>query len=122
MENAVKFRNTIRNGQVCLGTLISSTDPTTTEILSRLFDFVWIEMEHTALSLETVERHLVAAQASGAACLVRVRWNDPVLIKPLLDMGVDGIIVPMIRTLEEVRAAVAACRYPPDGIRGFGPR
>jgi 2-keto-3-deoxy-L-rhamnonate aldolase RhmA len=122
MENAVKFRNKIRNGHVCLGTLISSTDPTTTEMLSRLFDFVWIEMEHTAFSLETVERHIVAMRGSEAASLVRVRWNDPVLIKPVLDMGADGIIVPMIHTAEEARAAVAACRYPPEGIRGFGPR
>ena len=53
---------------------------------------------------------------------MRVAWNDPVLIKPILEMGPDGIILPMISTAEEARRAVAACTYPPDGIRGFGPR
>ena len=51
-----------------------------------------------------------------------MRWNDPVLIKPVLDIGADGIIAPLVRTVEDVRLAVAACRYPPEGIRGFGPR
>jgi 2-keto-3-deoxy-L-rhamnonate aldolase RhmA len=54
--------------------------------------------------------------------LVRVPWNDPVLIKPVLDIGAAGVIVPMVRTVEDVRRAVAACLYPPEGIRGFGPR
>src|SRR5207244_391059 len=54
--------------------------------------------------------------------LVRVAWNDPVLIKPVLDIGAAGVIVPLVRTAEDVHRAVAACRYPPEGIRGFGPR
>ncbi len=49
-------------------------------------------------------------------------WNDPVLIKPVLDLGAAGVIVPMVRTADDVRRAVAACLYPPEGIRGFGPR
>lgn len=122
MENANKFRHKIRAGQLCLGAHIASSDPTVSEILSQAFDFLWIEMEHTALSLETIERHIVAARGSDSACIVRVRWNDPVLIKPVLDMGADGVIVPMVRTAAEARAAVAACRYPPEGIRGYGPR
>jgi 2-dehydro-3-deoxyglucarate aldolase/4-hydroxy-2-oxoheptanedioate aldolase len=51
-----------------------------------------------------------------------VPWNDPVLIKPILDMGAAGVIVPMVRTAEEARRAVAACKYPPEGERGYGPR
>ena len=53
---------------------------------------------------------------------MRVPWNDPVLIKPVLDLGAAGVIVPMVRTADDVRRAVAACLYPPEGIRGFGPR
>ena len=63
-----------------------------------------------------------ATRTSMAAPLVRVAWNDPVLIKPVLDLGAAGVIVPFIRTAEDTRRAVAACRYPPDGIRGYGPR
>jgi len=54
--------------------------------------------------------------------LVRVPANDPVAIKHVLDAGIDGIVCPMVRTAEEARGLVAACRYPPAGARGFGPR
>jgi len=122
MENARKFRNKIRNGQVCLGVGITFTDSTATESLCSTVDFVWIDMEHTGLSLESVQGHIMATKGSDAASLVRVRWNDPVLIKPVLDIGAAGVIIPMVRTADEARRAVAACLYPPDGIRGFGPR
>ncbi|MEP7359844.1 MAG: aldolase/citrate lyase family protein, partial [Anaerolineales bacterium] len=107
---------------VCFAAHISCTDPTITEALCSVADVVWVDMEHNALSLETVQAHFIATKGSDTAVLVRVPWNDPVLIKPILDMGADGIIVPMVRSAEEVRRAVAACRYPPEGIRGFGPR
>lgn len=122
MENAKKFKDKIRSGKVCLGAGISFSDPTVTEALCGTLDFVWIDMEHTPLSLESVQGHIMATKGSDVAPLVRVRWNDPVLIKPVLDMGAAGVIAPMVRTAEEARRAVAACLYPPDGTRGFGPR
>ena len=122
MENAALFRSKIARGQVCLGNFITCTDATITEALCGLSDFVWIDMEHNALSLETVQAHLIAARGSEAAALVRVPWNDPVLIKPVLDIGADGVIVPLVRTAADVERAVAACRYPPEGVRGYGPR
>src|SRR6516165_5848185 len=117
-----RFREKLKAGQTCLGTAITFTDATVTEALCPLLDFVWIDMEHNALSLETVQAHIMATKASETTPLVRVPWNDPVLIKPVLDIGAAGVIVPLIRTAEEARRAVAACLYPPDGIRGFGPR
>jgi 2-dehydro-3-deoxyglucarate aldolase/4-hydroxy-2-oxoheptanedioate aldolase len=122
MENAGKFKGKLRSGQFCLGTGISFTDPTVTEELCGLLDFVWIDMEHNALSLETVQAHIMATKGSDTASLVRVPCNDPALIKPVLDIGADGVIVPQVRSAEDVRLAVAACQYPPQGIRGFGPR
>jgi 2-keto-3-deoxy-L-rhamnonate aldolase RhmA len=121
-DHADTFREKLRRGKVCLGTVISLTDPTVTEALSPLFDFLWIDMEHSVLSLEAVQAHVMATRATGTASLVRVPWNDPVLIKPVLDLGAAGVIVPMVRTADDVRRAVAACLYPPEGIRGFGPR
>jgi 2-dehydro-3-deoxyglucarate aldolase/4-hydroxy-2-oxoheptanedioate aldolase len=64
----------------------------------------------------------MATKGTATAPLVRVTWNDPALIKPVLDIGAAGVIVPLIRTAEEARRAVSACLYPPEGIRGFGPR
>ena len=78
-------------------------------------------MEHSGLSVESVQRHILATKGSDAVPLVRVAWNDPVLIKPVLDAGAGGVIAPMVRTGDEARRLVAACLYPPHGIRGFGP-
>jgi len=122
MDNAKKMREKIARGQMCYGSYISSTDPVVTEALSSFNDFFWIDAEHNALSLETIQLHLMATRDSDAAGIVRVPWNDPVLIKPVLDIGADGIIAPFVRTADDVRRAVAACRYPPDGVRGYGPR
>jgi len=122
MENADKFRNKIRAGQVCLGSGISFIDPTVTEALCTVFDFVWIDMEHNALSLESVQNHIMASKGTDTTPLVRVPWNDAVLIKPVLDIGAAGIIVPMIRNADDAARVVAACSYPPAGVRGFGPR
>lgn len=122
MESAIKLTNKIRSGRVCLGTGITFFDPTATEALCTVFDFVWIDMEHNAMSLEAVQAHIMATKATDTAPLVRVAWNDPVLIKPVLDIGAAGVIVPMVHNADEAAHAVAACRYPPDGIRGFGPR
>ena len=64
----------------------------------------------------------MATKGSDAAPLVRVPWNDPILIKPILDAGAAGIIAPMVCSAQEARRLVSACLYPPEGIRGFGPR
>jgi 2-dehydro-3-deoxyglucarate aldolase/4-hydroxy-2-oxoheptanedioate aldolase len=122
MNNPNSFQDRLRQGQLCLGTCITFTDPTVTEALCGLLDFVWIDMEHNPLTLETVQGHVMATKGSATIPLVRVPWNDPVLIKPILDLGAAGVIVPLIRTADETSRAVAACRYPPEGIRGFGPR
>lgn len=86
------------------------------------FEFVWIDAEHSAFDKACILHHIMACASAGTASIVRVAWNDPVLIKPVLEMGPDGIILPMVCTQEEARQAVAACSYPPLGVRGFGPR
>jgi 2-dehydro-3-deoxyglucarate aldolase/4-hydroxy-2-oxoheptanedioate aldolase len=92
------------------------------EVLCNFFDFLWIDMEHNPLTLEAVQNHILAAKGSNTTPLVRVPCNDPSLIKPILDIGAAGVIVPNVKTVEEATRAAAACRYPPEGIRGFGPR
>ncbi len=52
--------------------------------------------------------------------VVRVPWNDSVVIKQVLDLGAQNLIVPMVSSADEARAAVAATRYPPEGVRGVG--
>jgi 2-keto-3-deoxy-L-rhamnonate aldolase RhmA len=122
MLDSHPFHQKMLRGELCFGTAITFTDPAITEALADDLDCIWIDTEHNALSLETVQWHLMAVRNSRAFPLVRVAWNDPVLLKPVLDIGAPGVIVPLIRTAEDARNAVAACRYPPQGIRGFGPR
>jgi 2-dehydro-3-deoxyglucarate aldolase/4-hydroxy-2-oxoheptanedioate aldolase len=112
----------MRQGEIVLGSVITLNDPVVTEALCSAYDFLWIDMEHNPLTLDVVQGHLLAAKGTGVTMLVRVPWNDPVLIKPVLDIGPHGVIVPMVSTVEDTKRAVAACRYPPDGIRGYGPR
>ena len=118
-----RLRRKLSRGEPVFGAAATLLDPTASEILGYAgFDFVWIDMEHTALSPEHVLSHLMGAASARTAGFVRVPWNDPVLVKPILDMGPDGIIFPCIRTAEDARRAVSACEYPPKGIRGCGPR
>lgn len=117
------LRQKLDNQQTALGTHICMNEPVLTEILGHIgFDYLWIDTEHTTIGLEKLEQHLIAARAGGVSALVRVPWNDPVRLKPVLEMGPDGIIIPMVNSREEAIAAVRACLYPPKGIRGYGPK
>jgi 2-dehydro-3-deoxyglucarate aldolase/4-hydroxy-2-oxoheptanedioate aldolase len=122
MLRAIRFRDKLGRHEICLGTVVSCNDCTITEALSRDLDFIWLDAEHGAMPLDSLQAHILATCGTNAAPIVRVAWNDPVLIKPVLDMGAEGIIVPMVRTVEDAQRAVAACKYPPEGVRGFGPR
>ena len=122
INNVERFRQRMRDGVICVGTGVQVTDPLVSEFAAEAgHDFIWIEMEHSHLDLAAVMGHIMALRGTDAAPLVRVPWNDPVRIKPILDMAPAGIVVPMVRSAEEARLAVQACRYPPEGIRGFGP-
>jgi 2-dehydro-3-deoxyglucarate aldolase/4-hydroxy-2-oxoheptanedioate aldolase len=122
VENAHFFRDKLAGGTTAVGTCITFIDPTVSESLARVLDFVWIDTEHNAMSLERVMGHLMATKGTRCTPIVRVPDNDPALVKPVLDIGAAGVIVPLVKTADDVRRAVAACKYPPEGIRGFGPR
>ena len=120
---AERLRARLRAGETVIGGHVLFTDPEISELLGyHGFDAVWIDAEHSTFDLNTVLGHIMACASAGTASLVRVAWNDPVRIKPVLEMGPDGIILPMVCTAEEARAAVRSCTYPPQGVRGFGPR
>lgn len=123
MGNLHRIKEKLRDGKPVVGVHSRSCDSELVELMAACGnDFIWIEGEHSSLDKQNIKHHIMAAQARGAAAFVRVAWNDPVLVKPILEMGPDGIVFPMIRTAEEARRAVASCQYPPKGIRGFGPQ
>lgn len=116
------FVTDLRNGKPVSGTWLSMGDPTVAEIVAGLdFDFVVIDTEHAATTLESVEHVLRAVDAArgNTAALARVPWNDPVRIKRLLETGPSGLLIPMVESAAEARTAVRAMRYPPDGDRGI---
>lgn len=123
MVRAQEILQKARNKELVVGAHVFFAHYEITEAFGFIgYDFVWIDGEHSAFDREKILANIIAANSGGTASFVRVAWNDPVLIKPILEMGPDGIILPMISTAEEARRAVAACTYPPEGIRGFGPR
>jgi 2-dehydro-3-deoxyglucarate aldolase/4-hydroxy-2-oxoheptanedioate aldolase len=122
MNPIVQFRRRLQTGPVCLGASITFTDPLVTHALADSVDFFWIDLEHGLMSADALHGHMLAAHAKGVPALVRVTAGTTPFIKPVLDSGVDGIIVPQIRRAEEVRQVVDDCRYPPLGRRGYGPR
>ena len=85
------------------------------------FDTVLIDMEHGPISIETAYRMVMATAGTKAEAWIRVACNDVALIKAALDTGARGIVVPMVTTKAEAELAVAAAKYPPKGIRGWGP-
>lgn len=113
----------LRSRVPAFGTHISLNDSVITELVGNLgFDYLWIDTEHTSIGLDRLQEHLIAARAAGVSAIVRVPWNDPVRVKPILEMGPDGIVFPMVNSYEEALKAVRSCMYPPRGNRGFGPR
>lgn len=122
MDRLLELNQKLANGKILYGTHVFCGAPPLTECLAQIgFDLLWIDMEHTAIGIESLQNNLIAARAGGTPAIVRIPWNDKVLAKPVLDMGPDGIIFPNIRTADEARAAVSACEYPPKGERGYGP-
>lgn len=104
-----------------VGAWLSIGHPTVAEVTAaQEFDFVLIDTEHTPLGLETVENmdRGVEAAEGDTETLVRVPSNDPVRIKRTLDIGVSGIMVPMVETVEEAEQVSDSVQYPPQGIRG----
>lgn len=116
------LRDRIAAGEVALGISLTSGSVHAAEMCAHsALDYVYLDQQHGLISLDTVVSQLRALAGSPVTPLVRVLRNDPGLIGQALDVGAAGVIVPMINTVEEARAAVRACRYPPEGMRSWGP-
>tara|TARA_B100001123_G_scaffold422145_1_gene530673 strand:- start:17877 stop:18539 length:663 start_codon:yes stop_codon:yes gene_type:complete len=85
------------------------------------FDYVCIDMQHGGIDYQTALTMLQAISTTETMPFVRVPWNEPGIIMKMLDAGAMGVIIPMVNSVEEATAAVAACRYHPLGNRSFGP-
>jgi 2-dehydro-3-deoxyglucarate aldolase len=121
MRNIAKQK--LQAGETIVGAFVAFPHPDVCEWLAHLgFDWLILDMEHGPLSFETVQRMIQAMKGTNCAPLVRPPSNNDADIKRALDLGAFGIVAPMVNTREDAERAVKACRYPPRGVRGFGPR
>jgi 4-hydroxy-2-oxoheptanedioate aldolase len=101
---------------------LSISNGFTAEVMARQgFDALNVDMQHGLTDMSNLWPMLQAISQTDTVPVVRVPWNDPATIMKALDFGAYGIIVPLINTAEDAAKAVAACRYPPVGMRSSGP-
>jgi 2-keto-3-deoxy-L-rhamnonate aldolase RhmA len=116
-----RLKQKLRSGQPALGLWITLGSTAVIEMAVHLgLDWVCIDAEHGDLDFREVSGHLAAASRSATASLVRVQEIEQGVIKRVLDLGADGVIIPQVRTAEEVEQAVRFAKYPPRGVRGIG--
>jgi len=114
------FKAALARGELQIGLWSSLCSPIVAEIIGHSgFDWILVDTEHSPNEPPAVLAQLQAMQAGTATPIVRPAWNDPVLLKRLLDIGTQAVLVPFVQNAEEAAKAVAACRYPPAGIRGI---
>jgi 4-hydroxy-2-oxoheptanedioate aldolase len=118
-KNIVKEK--LQRGEPSIGTWVAIGNPLVAEILAHAgFDWLTMDMEHNAIDIESLQNCFYAISTTDTVPFVRVPWNDPQILKRVLDIGAFGVVVPNVKTPEEAEMAVQACRYPPEGFRGVG--
>jgi len=120
-ENSIK--KALREGKVVIGGAVSQLKGVVIPQIYAAagFQFIYIDMQHSAYTVEDVLELVVGARAAGIDNFVRTPSLDPSLITRLLDSGVQGIMMPNLRTVDEVVQVVKAVKYPPEGARSIAP-
>ncbi len=116
-KNALKAA--LKDGRRQIGLWITIPDSGVVEMLAGCgYDWILLDTEHSAMGAVETLPLMQAAAAYKVTTIVRPGWNNPVEIKKLLDLGVQTLLIPYVQNADEARAAVAAVRYPPAGMRG----
>jgi len=119
IPDAGSVRRALLDRRLSIGTWIQAGHPAVSEALAAAgFDWIAADCEHADIGPREFG-DLARAMRGKAVPLARVHENDTLAIRQMLDMGACGVIVPLVNSAEEARKAIAAAKYPPDGIRGF---
>jgi len=111
----------LQEGQATIGTWLATGSSLAAEMLAHQgFDWLNVDMEHNAIDLQTTQSLFQAIATTDTIPFARVPWNDPQIIKRVLDIGAYGVVIPTIEDKAQAEQAVGACRYPPHGYRGMG--
>ena len=115
------LKEKLKKNELTIGSWIMIGHPISVEVMALAgFEWLVVDMEHTAIDINTAQNLITTIQANGIKALVRVSKNEEVIIKQVLDIGADGIIVPMVNSKEDAIKAVEFAKYPPIGKRGVG--
>ncbi|QQA43011.1 aldolase/citrate lyase family protein [Pelagovum pacificum] len=113
------FKAALKAGKRQIGLWVTVSDPAQVEMLAACgYDWLMLDTEHSPAQVPDVLSMMQAAAPYPVSCGVRPGWNDTVEIKRFLDAGAQTLLIPYVQNAEEARAAVAAVRYPPEGVRG----
>jgi 4-hydroxy-2-oxoheptanedioate aldolase len=113
------FKQALREGRIVYGTWLMSGAPSTAEALGCAgFDFLVVDMEHVPVDTPEMIEILRTLAGTPAQAVVRLPWNDMVMVKRALDGGAQNVMMPFVQNADEARRAVSYTRYPPEGIRG----
>ena len=113
------FTQALAKGKPQIGLWVTLSSNFVAEVVAPAgYDWVLLDMEHSPNDYFSILGQLQAFAGSGTTAIVRVEWNDPVAVKRVLDLGAPGVLFPIVQSVDEAKAAVAATRYPPRGIRG----
>lgn len=117
-----RLKEKIKKGQPAVGIWNHLRDPFAIEAMGAAgFDWWAVDTEHTPTASDDLFRIISSLECTQTVPLIRLMTNQPEHFKVALDLGAQGVIVPMIETADDARAAVSFCRYPPHGTRGFAP-
>jgi len=115
------LKEKLKNNELTIGSWIMIGHPMVVDVMALAgFEWLVVDLEHTAIDINTTQNLISTIQANGIKALVRVSKNEEVVIKRVLDIGADGIIVPMVNSKEDAIKAIEYAMYPPKGKRGVG--
>ncbi|MBT5399563.1 2,4-dihydroxyhept-2-ene-1,7-dioic acid aldolase [bacterium] len=115
------LKQQLKNRELTIGSWITLGNTSIAEILANAgYDWLVVDLEHTTISLDQAGELIRTIELSGVPSLVRLTSNDENQIKRVMDAGATGIVVPMVKNVDDAKSAVAATRYPPLGNRGIG--
>lgn len=117
--NRNQFKQALHRRALSIGLWSTLCSNIAVEVLAHAgFDWLLLDTEHSPNELPDLVTQLQAMGRSTTTPVVRAAWNDTVLIKRILDIGVQSVLLPYVQSADEARRAVAAVRYPPRGVRG----
>ena len=117
----MSLKNKLKKNELTIGSWIMMGHPMSVEVMALAgFDWLVVDIEHTSIDLDMLQSLITTIQAHDMKALVRVSKNEEVIIKRVLDIGADGIVVPMVNSKADALQAVSYAKYPPVGKRGVG--